>query len=128
MEQRPKIFVAYCYPDKKWLDRVQPLLAELAEAPDIIVWDERKLRGGKPWRAELAELLAESKIALMMVSDLFLESEFMTRVKLPALLEEARAEGLRDCWVLATHCRYETAGLDETRALNDLDRPFDALN
>ncbi len=128
MELREKIFVAYCYPDKKWLDRLQPALAELAVAPDIIVWDERKLRASKLWCQELPRILAESKIALMLVSDLFLESDFIRVAKMPARFAAERAAGLHGGWVLITHCRYESAGLDEALAVNDLDRPFDALN
>jgi hypothetical protein len=128
MGERQKIFVAYCFADKKWLDRVQPAIAPLAAATNLVVWDERKLQGSRTWPAELANHLASSRLAILLVSDLFMESDFVRRAKLPALIKEGRAGGLRDCWILASHCHYAAAALDESLAANDLNRPIDSLS
>src|SRR5688572_8679284 len=103
MAERPKIFVAYCYAEKKWLDRAQGAFAPLAPAGSIVVWDESHLRR-KNWRAELPLILRECSIAVIIVSELFLESDFIRRARLPALLAKAAEEGLDVRWVLATHC------------------------
>jgi len=128
MAQRQKIFIAYCYPDKKWLDRVRTAMAPM-NPEDFIVWDERKFRSGNAWRAELANALAESDLAVMLVSDLFLDSDFLVRAKFPALLARARQDGgPRISWVLVSHCLHEAAGLDPALAMNDLDRPLDGIS
>ena len=123
-----KILIAYCYPDQKWLDRVRAAMPSMAPE-DFFLWDERKFRNANSWRAELANALAESSLAVMLVSDLFLDSDFIARAKFPALLARARHEGgPRICWALVSHCLYEDAGIDPALALNDLDRPLDGIS
>ena len=92
-----------------------------------MVWDERKLKSGVAWKTELPEVLASTKVAMMIVSDLFLESDFITRARLPALLEKERESGLEICWVLAGQCLFELAGLKESDAGNRVGSAFDGL-
>ncbi|MEA3212574.1 MAG: hypothetical protein QOE70_5631 [Chthoniobacter sp.] len=127
MAQKQKIFVAYCYAEKKWFDRVESVLAPLAYPGTLVVWDERKLGSNRNARTELPILLESCTIAVIMVSEFFLESDFIRREKLPAMLKQAGEKGLAVRWVLATHCLYQSAGFDPALALNDLDRPLDAL-
>ena len=127
MSDRTGVFIAYCFPEKKWFDRVHAAIKPVAGGEGIVVWDERRLRGGGPWKAELSEILASRKVAIMIVSDLFLESDFVTRAKLPALLESQRGQGLEICWVLASHCLFEIAGLSALDAANSINAALDGL-
>ena len=127
MAERSKIFIAYCFPEKRWLDRVQTALEPFAGEGRSVVWDERKLLSGIAWKAELPEVLATTKVAMMIVSDLFLDSDFITRARLPALLEKERETGLQICWVLAGQCLFELAGLKESDAGNKVGAAFDGL-
>ena len=127
MSARTGVFIAHCFPEKKWLDRVQTALKPVAGGEGIVVWDERRLRGSGTWKTELPEILASRKVALLIVSDLFLESDFVTRAKLPALLERERAQGLKISWVLASHCLYDLAGLNPVDAAHDLSAALDGL-
>jgi hypothetical protein len=128
MPERTRIFIAYCFPEKRWLDRVQAAVASFAASETLIVWDERRIRAGAIWQTELPEVLASSKVAMMIVSDLFLQSDFITRVRLPARLERERENGLQICWVLASHCLFELAGLKESDAANTIDSALDGLS
>ena len=127
MAERSKIFIAYCFPEKRWLDRVQTALEPFAGEGRCVVWDERKLNSGIAWKTELPEVLATTKVAMMIVSDLFLDSDFITRARLPALLEKERETGLQICWVLAGQCLFELAGLKESDAGNKVGSAFDGL-
>ncbi len=127
MSDRTGIFIAYCFPEKKWFDRVHAALKPVAGNEGIVAWDERRLRGSGTWKTELPEVLASRKVALLIVSDLFLESDFIVRAKLPALLEHAREQGLKVCWVLASHCLYEVAGLNALDAAHSLQSALDGL-
>ena len=127
MAERTKVFIAYCFPEKRWLDRVLAALEPIAGEGRCVIWDERKLRSGVAWKTELPDVLATTKVAMMIVSDLFLESEFLTRAKLPSLIERERADGLEICWVLASHCLFELAGLKESDLGNRVGAAFDGL-
>ena len=127
MSARLGIFIAYCFPEKKWFDRVHAAVKPVAGTEGIAVWDERRLRGGPNWKSELSELLASRKVAILVVSDIFLASEFMTRAKLPAMLESERENGLKVCWVLASHCLFEPHGLNPADAAHELNQALDGL-
>ena len=127
MAERSKVFIAYCFPEKRWLDRVQAAIEPFAGSDRFVVWDERKLKNGIAWKNELPDVLASAKVAMMIVSDLFLDSDFITRAKLPALLEKERESGLQICWVLAGHCLFELAGLKEADMGNRVGSAFDGL-
>ena len=127
MAERSDIFITYCFPEKRWLDRVQAELEPIVGNGRCVIWDERKLKSGIAWKTELPEVLANTKVAMMIVSDLFLESDFITRARLPALLERERESGLEICWVLAGHCLFELAGLKESDAGNGVGSAFDGL-
>lgn len=127
MSNRTGIFIAYCFPEKKWFDRVHATIKPVVGNEGIVVWDERRLRGSGTWKAELADILAGRKVAILIVSDTFLESDFVTRAKLPALLESEREKGLKICWVLASHCLFEMAGLNALDAANSVNAALDGL-
>ena len=127
MADRTKVFIAYCFPEKRWLDRVQAELDPVLGNGRCVIWDERKFASGVMWKTELPDVLATTKVAMMIVSDLFLESDFVTRARLPALLEMERKSGLEVCWVLASHCLFELAGLKEADAGNRVAAALDGL-
>ena len=127
MSARTGVFIAYCFAEKKWFDRVHAALKPVVGTEGLVAWDERRLSGGGSWKNELPEVLASRKVALLIVSDLFLESDFMVRAKLPALLESARAEGLKISWVLASHCLHDLAGLSAVDAAHSLHAALDGL-
>ncbi len=127
MPDRNGIFIAYCFPEKKWFDRVLAVLKPVIGNESTVSWDERKLLASGVWRSELSELLANRRLVILMVSDAFLESDFVVRAKLPALLEAEREKGLKFCWVLVSHCLHEVAGLNEMDAANDLNQALDGL-
>jgi hypothetical protein len=127
MSDRSGIFIAYCFAEKKWFDRVLAVLKPVIGNETIVSWDERKLLASGVWRAELGDMLANRRYVLIMVSDLFLESDFIHRAKLPELLAAEKANGLKFSWVLTSHCLYELSGLQPEDAANDLHQALDGL-
>lgn len=127
MSERAGIFIAYCFPEKKWFDRVYAAIKPVAGTEAILVWDERRAHNGGNSKGELAGILATHKVAMFLVSDLFIESDFVFSAKLPALLEAERADGLKICWVLASHCLFEPTGLRAEDAGNDPNQALDGL-
>lgn len=127
MAERTKLFITYCYPEKRWLDRILMAIEPVVEKHRFVIWDERRLRMATA-KAELSEVLASTRVAMMVVSELFLQSEFITRVKLPAVLDRERERGLQICWVLASHCLFQVAGLRQADAGNGPNAALDGLS
>ncbi len=126
--ERAGVFIAYHYPEKRWLDRVQASLKPIAECDRAVIWDDRKVMSGTAWKTELADALAGAKLAILVVSDSFLQSGFISRAKLPAMLDRERENGLKICWVLAGYCLFSVAGLRTDEAGNGINSALDGLN
>ncbi len=82
------------------------------------IWDLNRLISCR-WREEIAFSLSKSKIAIILVSENFLESEFQKYYELSLLLEQSIGHGLRVIWSLVNKCSYQSLPLiDKFFALN----------
>jgi hypothetical protein len=67
-------------------------------------------------------------VAVLLVSQAFLASEFIASEELPALLAAAEKEGLIICWVLLEKCLYEYTPIKDYQAVHDLAKPVSGLS
>ena len=125
---RDKVFISYSRKDEKWLHRVESMLQPLVSKGKIITWVDRKdIRPGDPWDEEIKKALAAAKIAVLLVSEQFLASEYITKVELPAILDAAKKKECTLFWILIRDCLYEEYGLKELQAAHDLKQPLQDL-
>lgn len=87
----PKVFVSYSHKNKKALEQLQRFLRPLERDGLIIAWADIGLEGGGDWRKKIEQALAEATIAVLLVSQDFLDSEFITREEVPRILEREAA-------------------------------------
>jgi hypothetical protein len=52
-EMPPTVFISYSHKDEDWKDRLLEHLGALKPQGGIEVWDDRKIRGGDEWPAEI---------------------------------------------------------------------------
>ena len=57
---RKNIFVSYSHADKKWMDLLQVHMKPLVRDHDVIMWSDRKIKGGDKWRSEIDKALLEN--------------------------------------------------------------------
>ncbi|QSQ22227.1 toll/interleukin-1 receptor domain-containing protein [Pyxidicoccus parkwayensis] len=119
------MFISYSRKDKKWLDRIQMHLKPLVRDRSVKVWSDANIKAGSDWRKELETALAQSKVAVLLVSASFLASDFVVHNELPALLDQ---EGVPVIWIPVSACLYESVGIDKYQAVLNPAKPLNRLH
>jgi serine/threonine protein kinase len=94
----PGIFVSYSHHDAEWRQR---LFGDYVSTTfgDCRVWTDAQIRAGDRWNEEIQRRLESSTVAVLLVSDHFLNSDFITTREYPTILDRARNSGLRIVWI-----------------------------
>lgn len=124
---RNQVFISYSRKDRIWLDRLQTMLKPLVRSGAISVWAGTSIQPGERWKEELQKALASTKVAVLLVSDNFLASDFITQEELPPLLTAAKEGEVRILWLYVSHCRVDATPIPDYQAVHDLTQPLDEL-
>jgi|694.fasta_scaffold68974_3 hypothetical protein len=125
---RDKVFVSYSHQDTWWLNELMRMMAPYARSGKILLWSDSDIPTGSHWREEIDKALGEARVAVLAVSDHFMQSDFIHRVELPALLLEAENEGVKICWCLLSACIYEDTPIGSLQAAHDISISFDKMS
>jgi nucleotide-binding universal stress UspA family protein len=121
---RSRVFVSYSHADMEWLQRLQKHLKPL-QRDGVEVWDDTRLKAGEQWREEIREALANTKIAILLISADFLASDFIVTNELPPLLKAAEEDGATILPVIISPCRFtRMESLSRFQAVNDPAKPL----
>ena len=105
------IFVAYAHEDKRWLDpeyrfNLIPFLKESLRRDHAEFWFDKELMGGDEYRRLIESEISKAQIALLMVSQHFLNSEFIETFELPRIAARAERKELVVIPVLVEPCGW----------------------
>jgi hypothetical protein len=93
------IFVSYSHNDRAWLNKLRNFLTVLEQQGVIKFWDDSQIEPGVKWEDEIRKALDSSRAGLLLVSQEFLASKFITETELPKLLNNAVTAGKRIFWL-----------------------------
>jgi TIR domain-containing protein len=99
---RQTIFISYCHEDLQWLEMLRKFLTVLEREGIIRFWDDSQIKAGEQWKESIRQALDSSCAAVLLVSQEFLASPFITEYELPRLLADARRGGKKIFWVPLT--------------------------
>ena len=124
------MFISYNHVDRVWVERLRRMMAPmLRDSGQILrLWDDNLIKPGAKWRDEIETALAQAEVALMLVSDHFLASEFVMGQEVPKLLAAAKAEGVPILWVSLSPCLVEHTPIYEYQAVLPPDQHLAGLD
>lgn len=101
-----RIFVSYSHRDHRYLDTGE-LIELLKGIEDTEFWTDRAITGGDLWDQEIQDAIRQSQIALVLISQFFLDSGYVKGNELPMFLQQAEEEGLLIFPVMLSACEWE---------------------
>src|SRR5437868_5715643 len=114
----PTVFISYSHKDKDLLGPLTAQLKTLEQAGLLEVWADTRIDAGDKWYPEIEEAMKRAAVAVCLVSEYFLSSDFCTKQEVPFLLKRAADDGLLIVPVLLSECVWEAhRWLKETQML-----------
>ena len=127
LEVRKPIFISYCHKDKDWLEKLKTWLRELEKQDLIKIWDDTDIKAGDLWKEEIDKSLSAAKVAVLLVTQNFLASNFIGKNELPPLLEAAATKGVKILWIAVSESTVNDTVIIRYQAVNDPSHPLDSL-
>jgi photosystem II stability/assembly factor-like uncharacterized protein len=106
-----RVFVSYAREDRRWLDPdyrfgLIPFLMESLRRHRVVFWFDKELKPGDEFGRLILSQIEESQIALLIVSQNFLNSEFIENREMPRIAERARLGQMIVVPVLVEPCDW----------------------
>jgi TIR domain len=103
---RDHVFISYSHEDERTLKALQRHLIPFERDGRVQRWDDTRIGVGAGWREEIREAIDRAKVAVLLISDAFLASDFISKNELPPLLAAAAAKGVRIIPVIVRPCSF----------------------
>jgi hypothetical protein len=104
---RDQIFISYSHKDKKCRDALNTHLKPYLRNGTITSWSYQQIAAGSQWFEEIQSALTDSKIAVLLVSPDFFDSDFIHQHELGPLLKNAEQGGVKIFWVPVRDSGYK---------------------
>ncbi|MEO1353628.1 MAG: COR domain-containing protein [Cyanobacteria bacterium J06635_15] len=125
--KRDRIFISYSHQDTEWLTKLQTFLKPMVRKGVISTWDDTQIEPGADWRKDIETAFAAAKVAVLLVSQDFLASDFIHNNELPPLLDAAENQGLTIIWVPISYSTYEDSVIEKYQAAHPPNQPLKSL-
>lgn len=122
------LFISYSRKDAEWLDKLKIYLGQLEKQNLIRIWDDTEIQTGQQWLPEIRKALESAQVAVFLVTQDFLASQFISSQELPVLMDAAVEKGCLIFWINVKPSTVQDSPLWKFQAANSPDRPLAVLN
>jgi tetratricopeptide (TPR) repeat protein len=105
-KKRVTVFVSYSHKDRDLLGFLVAQLKALEKAGLLDCWVDTRIDAGEKWYPEIEAAMKSAAVAVCLVSEHFLSSDFCTKEEIPFLLKRASEDGLLIIPVLLSDCPW----------------------
>jgi TIR domain len=121
------VFVSYSHADYKWFERFSTMVSPLRRQTEISVWSDKEIRPGQDWPPTIRNALDAASVAVLLVSDNFLASDFIAKEELPYIFRARKERGVEILWLPLSHCHFDLTELSSIQAVSDPARPLNSM-
>ncbi|MCB0192646.1 MAG: toll/interleukin-1 receptor domain-containing protein [Anaerolineae bacterium] len=104
---KPLVFISYSPEDEDLKDQLLSHLDVLSRAGLVELWSADQIGAGAEWQTEIDNSIDQAKVALLLVTANFLNSDFILDEEVPALLQRHEEAGLIIVPVIAKACAWQ---------------------
>lgn len=104
---KPTIFISYSHKDEVWKDRLTSQLSVLQTHGLLNFWDDRRIGAGEYWYEEIRDAMDSSSIAVLLISDNYLNSKFILNEEVKRLLQRRDEKDLIVFPIIVKHCLWQ---------------------
>ncbi len=124
---KSEIFISYSHKDAKYKDMLVPHLKVYAQQSNANFWDDTMIGHGE-WKKQIEEALKRSNIAILLISDHFLSSDFIINNELPTILQKAESEGTTIVAIVVRPCLFFKSVLSKYQTENPPEQPLSSMS
>ena len=124
-----KIFISYSHKDQGWKDKLLLHLRVLERRDLVEIWDASALQTGTDWSNDIPKAIRHADVAILLISDDFLASDFVVEKELPALFERHQQNRIVVLPILISPSLWSVVPqLARFQFLNDPSKPLAVLS
>jgi len=117
MSDKESVFISYSHKDTEWLNMLKRHFKAFEDS--ITFWDDSKIQTGSKWKENIENAISESRIAILLISADFFNSDFINNEEIPKLLKKAETEGTTILSVILKPCLFnEYPEINQYQAIN----------
>jgi|GEM_PF-2590847 len=108
-QPKKRVFVSYSHQDSKYLNKgsLVDYLSGL-EREGFDFWYDKKILAGDDWDDEIKQQIENADIALVLVSQFFLNSKYCRDIEVEKFLQNQISRGLKIFPIILSHCDWKS--------------------